>query len=138
MAHLPWAKLFDTNHYSYFHVTIGPFHCAKFKTDSYSGSRVMRMCHFWSQNVPFAQMKFFSDNPLIRLVPFIHAYLHAKNQSQILYSSIIEILTIKEYWNFIGWELFLAIAWESDHSQACSFCRMLMKHNNFYNSSRQN
>ena len=28
--------------------------------------------------------KFFSENLLISLVPFIHAYLHAKNQSQIL------------------------------------------------------
>ena len=32
---------------------------------------------------------------LMNLVPFIHAYLHAKNQSEIL--SISEILAIKEY-----------------------------------------
>ena len=59
------------------------------------------------------------------LVSFIHAYLHAKNQSQIFIS---EISTIKEYWNLIGREQFLAITWEPDFSQACSFCRMLMSH----------
>ena len=45
--------------------------------------------------------------------------------------SITEILTIKEYWNPIGWEQFLAITWEPDFSQACSFRRMLMNHKNF-------
>ena len=43
-----------------------------------------------------------------------------------------EILTIKEYWNLIGWEPFLAVTWEPDFSQACSFGRMLMNHKNFY------
>ena len=62
------------------------------------------------------------------LVSFIHAYLHAKNQSQIFIS---EISTIKEYWNLIGREQFLAITWEPDFSQACSFRRMLMNHKNF-------
>ena len=33
---------------------------------------------------PFSQMTIFSENLLISFVPFIHAYLHAKNQSQIL------------------------------------------------------
>ena len=39
---------------------------------------------------------------------------------------------IKEYWNLIGRELFLAITWEPDFSQACSFCRMLINHKNFH------
>ena len=30
MAHLPWPNCFGTNHYYYFHLPIGPFHCAKF------------------------------------------------------------------------------------------------------------
>ena len=38
---------------------------------------------------------------------------------------------IKEYWNLIGQEPFLALTWETDFSQACSFCRMLMNHKNF-------
>ena len=50
----------------------------------YCRSRIMRMCHFWAQNDPFSQMRFFSENLLISLVPFIHVSLHTKNQSQIL------------------------------------------------------
>ena len=42
------------------------------------------MQHFWDQNGPFAQMRIFSGNMLISLVPFIHAYLQVKNKSQIL------------------------------------------------------
>ena len=30
------------------------------------------------------KLEFFSENLLMNLVPFIHAYLHAKNQSEIL------------------------------------------------------
>ena len=37
------------------------------------------------------------------------------------YQSINDILTIKEYWNLIGWESLLSITWESCFSQACSF-----------------
>ena len=39
---------------------------------------------------------------------------------------------VKEYWNLIGQEPFLAITWEPDFSQACSFHRMLMNHKNFH------
>ena len=42
------------------------------------------------------------------------------------------MLMIKEYGNLIGQEPFLALTWELDFSQACSFCRMLMNHNNFH------
>ena len=85
----------------------------------------MRMCHFWTQNGLLTQMRNISENLLIYLVHFIHVYLHAKNQSQI---SMNEILTIKEYWNLISQEPFLATTWETDFSQACSFCKMLMNH----------
>ena len=40
--------------------------------------------NFGAQNDAFPQMKIFSENLLMGLVSFIHAYLHAKNQSQIL------------------------------------------------------
>ena len=45
----------------------------------------MRISNFWAQNGPFPQMRifFFSENLLISPVSLIHAYLHAKNQSQI-------------------------------------------------------
>ena len=46
--------------------------------------------------------------------------------------TISEIMTIKEYWNLIVWEPFLAITWEPDFSEACSFRRMLMNHRNFH------
>ena len=39
---------------------------------------------FWAQNGPLAQIRIFSENLLMNLVSFIHAYLHAKNQSEIL------------------------------------------------------
>ena len=35
------------------------FHSAKFKKNSHSWSRVMRMCHFRAQNSPFVLNKFF-------------------------------------------------------------------------------
>ena len=44
----------------------------------------MRMCHFLAENGPLAKQELFSENALISLVPFVHAYLHTKNQSQIL------------------------------------------------------
>ena len=55
---------FGTNHYYYFHLPIGSFHCAKFKKHSYTGSRVMRICHFWVQNGPFAPNKVFFEKLL--------------------------------------------------------------------------
>ena len=51
---------------------------------------------------------------------------------KVRYQSIIEILTIKEYWNLIGRQPFLAITWEPDFSQACRFRRMLMNHKNYH------
>ena len=86
----------------------------------------MSMCHFWAQNGPFTQMKFFfPENLLIRLVHFIYAYHHAKNQSQVLiYQWNIYNKIMKADW-------LRASTWESDFSQACSLCRMLMNHKNF-------
>ena len=63
---------------------LSPFHSARFLKNSSSGSRAMRMCNFWAQNGPFPQMRIFSENLLISLVSFFRAYLHAKNQGQIL------------------------------------------------------
>ena len=54
-----------------FSPTYYPIHCAKFKKNSSSGSRVMRMRNF-------------SENVLMDLGSSIHAYLRAKNQCQIL------------------------------------------------------
>ena len=43
----------------YFHLPIDPFHCAKFKKNTYIGSRVLTMRHFWTQYGPFAPNNFF-------------------------------------------------------------------------------
>ena len=79
MVHLPQTKIFV---WKLLIPPTSPFHCAK--KNSSSGSRVMRMRNFWAQNDPFPQMRPFSENLLMSLVSFIHAYLHAKTQSQIL------------------------------------------------------
>ena len=63
---------------------LAPFIVQNFLKSSSSGYRVMRMHNFWVQNGPFPQMRIFSENLIMSLVSFIHAYLHAKNQSQIL------------------------------------------------------
>ena len=77
----------------------------------------------------FPKWEYFSENVLMSLVSFIHAYLHAK--IKVRYLSIGEISTIKKYWNLIGREQFLTITREPDFSQACSFPRMLMNRKNF-------
>ena len=134
MAHLPWTKFFWYKPLLLLSSTYWPFSLCKILKNSYSRSRVMRMCHFWAQNGPlatthppvpqkkmfrkiiniiliyllapslckilkkffqwmcnfwvqndpFSQMRIFSENLLMSLVSFIHAYLHARNLIQIL------------------------------------------------------
>ena len=80
----PKQCFFLENYQFHSHLPTSPFHSAKFEKNSSSGSRVMRMHNFWTQNGPFPQMRIFSENLLMCLVSFIYAYLHAKNESQIL------------------------------------------------------
>ena len=76
----PFAPIFFLEHYQYHsHLPISLFHCVKCLKNSSSGSRVIRMCNFWARNGPFPQMRFFSENLLMSLFSFIHAYLQAKN-----------------------------------------------------------
>ena len=84
MVHLPQINFFLENYWYYSHIPISHFHCAKFKKNSSCGSRIMRVHNFWAQNGPFPQIRSFSEILLMSLVSFVHAYLHAKNQSQIL------------------------------------------------------
>ena len=63
---------------------LAPFIVQNLKKNSSNRSRVMRMHNLWAQNGQFAQMRPFSKTLLTSLVPFIYAYLQAKNQSQIL------------------------------------------------------
>ena len=83
IVHLPQTVFFE-NYYNHSHLSIGLFHCAKFKKKFSSRSRVTRMCNLWAQNGPFPQMRIFWENLFMSFVSFIHDYLHAKNQSQIL------------------------------------------------------
>ena len=59
MCHFRDQNFLGIDHYSYFHLPIGPFHCAKFTKKSCSRSRVMRMCHFWAQDGQFTPNLFF-------------------------------------------------------------------------------
>ena len=54
MTHLSWTKNFWYEPLLLLSSTYLPFSLSKIYKNSYSRSRVMRMCHFWIQNVPFA------------------------------------------------------------------------------------
>ena len=71
-------KLFLESYYYHCHLPISPFHCEKCYKNSCRRSRVIRMCNFWAQNGPFPQMKIFSENLLMSLISFIHAYYMLK------------------------------------------------------------
>ena len=72
----PFAPIFFFGkHWYYFHLPIGPFHCASFK-------KIITTDSWWSyDNLLFLSPKwpicpnenFFSENLLLRIVPFIHA-----------------------------------------------------------------
>ena len=85
----PFARnkiILGINH-CYSFIYLWPFSLWKILKKSYHGSRIMTMCHFWAQSGPFTSNNFFfffSENLLMGLLSFTHAYLHAKNQSQIL------------------------------------------------------
>ena len=60
MVYLPYTIFFFfENFQNHFYLPISPFHWAKFKKNSSSGSTVLRMCNFWTQNCLFPQMSFF-------------------------------------------------------------------------------
>ena len=78
-------KIFlSASHCYHFHLPIGPFHCAKFKKILPVDPDLWRSAIFGPKIAPFLQMRLFSENLVMSLVSFIHAYIHAKNQSQIL------------------------------------------------------
>ena len=58
---------FGTNHYYYFHLPIGPFHCAKFQKNSCNESRVENPS-FWAPNGSFAPNKFFFWKKIINVI----------------------------------------------------------------------
>ena len=109
MAHLSWTIFFGKNHYYYFHLSTDPFHCPKFKKILIADPELWgcanfgpKMVHlpqgnfFWENYQYYSLLPispfhcandfffFFSKNLLMSRVSFIHAYLHAKNKTQIL------------------------------------------------------
>ena len=73
IAHLSWTKIFWYKALLLPSSTYWPFSLCKIQKNSYSGSGVMRMCHFWVQNYPFAPNK----NFFWKIIDFILIYLLA-------------------------------------------------------------
>ena len=72
------------NYYYHSHLPISPFHCAKLKKKIFQQIQSYEDVQFLGPNSPFPQMRISLENLVMSLVYFIHDYLHAKNQSQIL------------------------------------------------------
>ena len=94
-------NFFGTNHYYYFHLPIGSFHCAKFKKILPADPELWGCTIFGTKMVHFSKWEFFSENLPMSLVSFIHAYLHTKNQSQ------IDIHLLVKYWRLKNTEISL-------------------------------
>ena len=61
IAHLSWTKNFWYKSLLLLSSTYWPFSLCKIKINSYSGSRIMTMHHFWAQNGPFAPTIFLEN-----------------------------------------------------------------------------
>ena len=115
---------------TFIYLPVGPFHCAKFKKILTTDSELWGCAIVGPKMAHLPKWEFFQKTCQWALfVSFMPIYIP---KNKVRYYSITEILTIKEYWNLIGREPFLAITWEPDFSQACSFRRMLMNHKNFH------
>ena len=126
MVHLPQTNTFWEKSLVLFWSNYWPISLCQILT-FFNRPRFTRMCHYFGpKNEPSCPNQNISENLLINLfLSFMPIY-------KVRYQSINKILTIKEYWNFIGWEPFLAIiTWEPDFPQVRSFCRMLKDHKNF-------
>ena len=101
------------------------FHRGKFKRNLTMDPELWRCTIFGPKGIHLP----FSEKLLVSLVFFIHAYLHAKSQSQILIYlwNTDDLRILKSHWL----RAIFAFTWELDFSQACSFLRMLMNHKNF-------
>ena len=81
---------------------LAPFIMQNFKKILPADPKLRRCAIFGSKMAHFPQMWFFSENLLMSLVSFIHAYLHAKNQSQ------IDINLLVKYWKLKNSEISFA------------------------------
>ena len=78
----------------------------------------------------FAQTKFFFRKPVNKPCSY-PLCLSACQKSKTDNNLFMKYWRFIKYWNLISWEPFLAITWEPDFSQACSFCRILKDNKNF-------
>ena len=62
MAHLCWTIFFGTNYYYYFHLTICPFHCAKFRKIVTADAELWGCTTFRHKMVHLTQTKNFLEN----------------------------------------------------------------------------
>ena len=75
MAHLSWTKFFRCKPLLLLSSTHWPFSLCKILKNSYSGSRVMRIHHFWTQNGPSAPNKSISPESETQLWNIAFAFL---------------------------------------------------------------
>ena len=103
LVHLPQTRTFSGKIINTIFIYLLNLSLCKILKNSYNGSRVIRMCHFWTQNRSICPNEFF--------------FFFRKA----LFLSFMPICIPKEYWNLIGQESLLALNWESCFCEACSF-----------------
>ena len=129
MVHLPQISILGEKSLILFSSTFWQISFCQIFFFFYNKPRVVRMCHFWTQNGQICPNQNISENLLINFLFFMTTYIP---KMKVSYQSIDEILMIKEYWNLIDREPFLAIiTWEPYFSQVCSFPKILKNHTNF-------
>ena len=71
MVHCPPLNFFVTNRYYYFHLLIGPFHCAKFKKILLADPELLG-CTIFRTNLPkLFFLKIIVQNNCAKFIPFI-------------------------------------------------------------------
>ena len=83
------------------------------------------MRNFLAQNGPSPQMRIF-----FRKTVNEPCFFHSRQSTCQKSKSDINLLL--KYWRLKNTEISLAEIWQADFSQACSFCRMLINHKNYY------
>ena len=114
----PEQNFFGTNHYYYFHLPIGPFHCAKFKKNSYCRSRIIRICYFWAQNGPFGPIFFFWKIINIILIYLLASFIvqNFKNSS-----SGSRVMMMHNFWAQNGQFAQMSIFFRKPVNEPCFF-----------------
>ena len=131
MVHLPRKKLFwEKLIISHIHLPTGPFYRAKFKKNSFSRSRLTRTHNFGAKNGPFAQMRISFRKPVDRPC-FFPSCLCTCQKSKSDNNLLMKYRRLKNTEISLTKSHFLAITWDPDFSEAFSFHRMLMNHENF-------